>query len=105
MFDRLALSVRHFTGNAVAFCLAVNLILIWAAVGPVFNFSDTWQLVVNTSTTIITFLMVFLIQNAQNHQDAHFERLIKQQTLLLEAIRDLMVREEEQLIDIGDRLS
>jgi low affinity Fe/Cu permease len=53
-------------GHPVAFCIALLLIIIWAITGPLFHFSDTWQLVINTSTTIITFLMVFLIQNTQN---------------------------------------
>jgi len=53
-------------GNPVAFVVAVLIILVWAMTGPLFHFSDTWQLIINTSTTIVTFLMVFLIQNTQN---------------------------------------
>jgi low affinity Fe/Cu permease len=53
-------------GHPAAFCTALLLIIVWAISGPLFHFSDTWQLVINTSTTIITFLMVFLIQNTQN---------------------------------------
>jgi len=53
-------------GKPIAFLIAVALVIIWAATGPLFGFSDTWQLVINTSTTIVTFLMVFLIQNTQN---------------------------------------
>lgn len=55
-----------FSGSALTFAFAVVIILVWAITGPFFHFSDTWQLVINTGTTIITFLMVFLIQNAQN---------------------------------------
>lgn len=55
-----------WTGSSAAFGLAVGTILVWAATGPLFRFSDTWQLVINTGTTIVTFLMVFLIQRAQN---------------------------------------
>ena len=60
----------RWTGSSLAFALAVSIILIWVATGPIFNFSDTWQLVINTGTTIVTFLMVFLIQRGQN-KDAH----------------------------------
>jgi low affinity Fe/Cu permease len=59
-------SVSQFSGRPKTFVLAVALILVWAVSGPMFGFSDTWQLVINTGTTIITFLMVFVIQNTQN---------------------------------------
>jgi low affinity Fe/Cu permease len=65
-FTRFAKSTARATGQPVTFALAVLFIIGWAASGPLFGFSDTWQLVVNTSTTIITFLMVFLIQSTQN---------------------------------------
>lgn len=64
-FTRFAKWTAHATGRPTAFVLAVIVILVWAATGPFFHFSDTWQLVINTSTTIMTFLMVFLIQNTQ----------------------------------------
>ena len=65
-FERFACYTAHLAGRPAAFLLALATIVIWAASGPVFGYSDTWQLVINTSTTIITFLMVFLIQNSQN---------------------------------------
>jgi len=65
-FERIAQSVAAWAGRPLAFILAISAVLIWGFSGPVFGWSDTWQLVINTSTTIITFLMVFLIQNAQN---------------------------------------
>ena len=65
-FNRLAKWTSRAAGHPTTFAVAVLLILVWAATGPIFAFSDTWQLVINTSTTIITFLMVFLIQNTQN---------------------------------------
>jgi low affinity Fe/Cu permease len=65
-FTRLTKSTAHATGRPPAFFLAIAIICIWAATGPFFHFSDTWQLVVNTGTTIVTFLMVFLIQATQN---------------------------------------
>ena len=64
-FARFAQHVSHVTGRPIAFIGAVTAILLWAATGPLFGYSDTWQLVINTATTIITFLMVFVIQNTQ----------------------------------------
>jgi low affinity Fe/Cu permease len=66
LFSRAAAAIAHLMGKPIAFLIAVALVVIWAASGPLFGFSDTWQLVINTSTTIVTFLMVFLIQNTQN---------------------------------------
>jgi len=65
-FTRLAKAAARFTGRPLCFMLAVLLVLVWIVTGPLFAFSNTWQLVINTGTTIITFLMVFLIQNTQN---------------------------------------
>ena len=64
--ERAALAVTEWAGSSAAFAIAAGCIVVWAASGPWFHFSDTWQLVINTGTTIVTFLMVFLIQNAQN---------------------------------------
>ncbi|MCJ8158966.1 low affinity iron permease family protein [Sphingomonas sp. LaA6.9] len=66
LFERIAQRVAHWAGQPAAFSLALSIIVVWGISGPVFGWSDTWQLVINTGTTIITFLMVFLIQNAQN---------------------------------------
>ena len=66
VLERLAYWAARWTGTSWAFALALGAILVWAITGPVFGFSDTWQLVINTSTTIVTFLMVFLIQRSQN---------------------------------------
>ena len=66
VFSRFAHATAHATGTPTAFLIAVMTVLVWAATGPLFNYSDTWQLVINTGTTIVTFLMVFLIQNTQN---------------------------------------
>jgi len=65
-FARLAVATSRVTGRPLTFLLAVAVVLVWAITGPLFGFSDTWQLVVNTGTTIVTFLMVFLIQATQN---------------------------------------
>ena len=66
LFRKFAHNTSQIVGSSWAFMLAVLIIVVWAATGPIFHFSDTWQLVINTGTTIITFLMVFLIQNTQN---------------------------------------
>src|SRR5215831_18758316 len=66
LFRQFAQKTAHLVGSSWAFILSVIVIVLWAVTGPMFHYSDTWQLVINTGTTIITFLMVFLIQNPQN---------------------------------------
>ena len=66
VFGKFAKRIARFTGSPACFALAVAVVLLWAVSGPVFHFSPTWQLVINTGTTIVTFLMVFLIQSTQN---------------------------------------
>jgi low affinity Fe/Cu permease len=82
VFDKVARRVAEATGHAWVFVSALLLILGWLVSGPIFGFNDTWQLVINTTTTIITFLMVFLIQNTQNRDNlainAKLDALIKQ---------------------------
>ena len=68
-FARLAKATARWAGRPIAFLLAAGVVLAWAATGPIFGFSDTWQLLINTGTTVATFLMVFLIQNTQ-YRDA-----------------------------------
>jgi low affinity Fe/Cu permease len=70
LFDRLSNHVTHATGSPAAFITALIIIIAWGVSGPIFGFSDTWQLVINTGTTIITFLMVFIIQQSQNKETA-----------------------------------
>ena len=65
-FTRLTHATAHAAGRPITFIVAVSSLVLWAALGPTFEFSDTWQLVINTATTIVTFLMVFLIQSTQN---------------------------------------
>lgn len=69
-FGDLANRTSLAAGRASTFCIAAGVVIVWAISGPVFKFSDTWQLVINTGTTIVTFLMVFLIQNSQNRDSA-----------------------------------
>jgi low affinity Fe/Cu permease len=66
LFRRISARISSWTGTAGAFILALSVVILWAVTGPLFHFSNTWQLVINTGTTIVTFLMVFLIQNTQN---------------------------------------
>jgi low affinity Fe/Cu permease len=70
LFSQWASATSRWTGRPSAFLLCVLIVAVWAASGPVFHYSDTWQLVINTGTTIVTFLMVFLIQNTQNRDNA-----------------------------------
>ena len=70
LFTRFASLISFIAGQPLAFVVAVGLIVVWGGTGPLFGYSDTWQLVVNTATTIVTFLMVFLIQNSQNRDAA-----------------------------------
>ena len=70
VFAKLAGKISQATGSSWNFSLALLVVLVWAATGPLFHYSDTWQLVINTGTTIVTFLMVFLIQNSQNRDGA-----------------------------------
>jgi low affinity Fe/Cu permease len=93
--EALALKATDWTGRSTAFAVAVAVIVVWAALGPVFQYSDTWQLVINTSTTIITFLMVFLIQRAQNKEG----RVIQ---LKLNEIVAALEGSSNRLIDVED---
>jgi low affinity Fe/Cu permease len=70
LFNRAAKHVSRFAGGALCFGLAFASVLVWGATGPYFHYSDTWQMVINTGTTIVTFLMVFLIQSSQNRDTA-----------------------------------
>lgn len=74
MFAKLTRWVSDKAGSPLACALAFALVVAWAAVGPLFDFSESWQLTINTGTTIVTFLMVFLIQSAQNRQEAAIQR-------------------------------
>lgn len=70
LFNEIANRTSQAAGRALTFLIAAGIVVVWAASGPLFDFSDTWQLVINTGTTIVTFLMVFLIQNSQNRDSA-----------------------------------
>ncbi|MFO1013487.1 MAG: low affinity iron permease family protein [Caulobacteraceae bacterium] len=85
LFAKFANVVAKATGSPPAFILCVLAVVVWAASGPVFKFSETWQLVINTGTTIITFLMVFLIQNTQNRDSAAIQAKLDDLILTSEA--------------------
>src|ERR671938_1936048 len=96
LFTRFAKWTSHATGHPATFASAVIIILAWAVSGPIFQFSDTWQLVINTGTTIVTFLMVFLIQNTQN-RDAQALHL-----KLDELLRAQVGAREREFMDLED---
>ena len=95
VFRQFAHSVAHATGSPVAFVSAVVIILAWAITGPIFHFSDTWQLIINTGTTIITFLMVFLIQNTQNRDSQVVQLKLNELIRALASARNDLVDLEE----------
>jgi low affinity Fe/Cu permease len=90
-FGRFAASASGWLGSKWAFAGAGLVIVIWAATGPVFHFSDTWQLVINTGTTIVTFLMVFLIQNTQNRDARAINLKLNELIRAIDKARDQMI--------------
>ena len=98
-FMHFAQWVSHVTGRPVTFMLAVAIIVVWAMLGPFFGFSDTWQLVINTATTVITFLMVFVIQNTQNRDTASMHIKIDELIRVTQKARNVLL----DLEDFDDR--
>jgi low affinity Fe/Cu permease len=88
LFTRIAAKMATAVGQPLAFVIAAVSILLWAVTGPMFHYSDTWQLIVNTSTTIVTFLMVFLIQNAQNRDAAAMQAKLDEIIRAIEPARN-----------------
>lgn len=103
-FTRFARWISAASGRPITFALAVLVILLWSVTGPLFGFSDTWQLVINTGTTIVTFLMVFLIQNTQNRDtealQIKLDELIRAVKGARNEVLDLEEMDEKQLDEI-----
>ena len=94
-FENAAAAITRATGSSAAFMIAITIILIWGVMGPIFKYSDTWQLVINTGTTIITFLMVFIIQQSQNKDSLAIQ-------LKLNELIAAEERASNRLIDVED---
>ena len=101
IFGRFARETSRLSGRPATFILAVVVILAWLVTGPLFDYSDTWQLIINTSTTIVTFLMVFLIQNTQNRDaeavQVKLDELLRSHAGAHNALMDLEELEEREL--------
>jgi low affinity Fe/Cu permease len=96
LFAKLSNHIARWTGHYLAFVIAFLIIIVWAVMGPLFKFSDTWQLVINTGTTIVTFLMVFLIQNTQNRDSLAVHLKLDELIRAIEqADNELMSAEDE----------
>jgi len=95
VFERFASAATRFTGSVPAFALALGTLLVWAISGPLFHFSDTWQLVINTGTTIVTFLMVFLIQQTQNKDGLAIQLKLNELVAALEGASNRLISVED----------
>ena len=111
LFTTIASAIARFVGKPLAFVIAVATVVVWAICGPIFGYSDTWQLIINTGTTIVTFLIVFLIQNSQNRDaaavHAKFDEIIRHlegadnafigiEHLTDRELRDLVAKQEDE---------
>lgn len=111
VFRKFAVNTAKVMGSPIAFITGLALIFVWAAFGPFCHYSDTWQLIINTSTTVVTFLMVFVIQNAQNRDSATVQlkldellRAVKEARNSMVSIEDLSEKDLEELKEQYRRL-
>ena len=104
-FDRFASAVSRWAGSPASFCLALVVVVAWAVSGPVFGFTDTWQLVINTGTTIVTFLMVFLIQQSQNKDSKALQMKLDELLFAMKGADDDVIDAEDLDEESLDKLA
>lgn len=103
-FDRIAKSAERIVGHPIAFAVAVAVIVVWLLSGSLFQFSDTWQLIINTATTIVTFLMVFLIQNTQSRTTAALQLKVDEVIRCLGGAHNALLKTDELSLEEIERL-
>lgn len=104
LFERFANAATIFTGSSIAFISALTIVIVWGISGPIFKYSETWQLVINTGTTIITFLMVFLIQKAQNKDGKAIQLKLNELIASIDGASNRMVNIEDLTEEELDKL-
>lgn len=104
LFSQTASGTSHFAGKPQAFLAALMVVMIWALTGPLFGYSDTWQLVINTSTTIVTFLMVFLIQHTQNRDTLALQLKLAELIIVIRGTENRLATIEDMEEDELERL-
>lgn len=103
-FARFSHKISELIGSPIAFVLALEVLILWAVSGSLFNFSDTWQLIINTGTTIVTFLIVFLIQNTQNRHDKAVQLKLNELIRAIKSARNSFVDLEDLTEEELDKL-